>query len=98
MFPLFAEWSIGGIVTERRELTSKKNETWRGYVVKVASLGATYELQCTAEQFAVIGVGQPLHFKGRFEDQGGFQRLVVTDFDQLVMPTVTTATSGKGAA
>ena len=33
-------FKISGDVTDRRELTSDKNKSWRGYVVKIAAVGA----------------------------------------------------------
>lgn len=98
---LSAEWIISGIVTERRELTSQKNASWRGYAVKVASLGATFDLQVTPEQFATIAQGEMLKFRGTFQEQGGFQKFIVGAFEPLTMPTaadVAKPSTGRGAA
>lgn len=96
---LSAEWKISGIVTERRELTSQKNASWRGYAVKVASLGATFDLQVTPEQFDDIAQGEMLVFTGTFQEQGGFQKFIVGAFEPFVMPTAADlAKLGKGAA
>lgn len=77
---LSASWSIVGIVVEARELTSQKNKNWKGYVAKVASLGATFELQLSVEQYRQLAAGQMLAFTGRFEEQSGRQRLVCDGF------------------
>ncbi len=80
---LEATWNVIGIVTELRELKSSKNATWRGYLVRVASLGATFELQADADQFATMAVGQYASFTGRFDEQAGRQRLVI---DRITEP------------
>lgn len=97
---LSAEWKISGIVTECRELTSQKNASWRGYAVKVASLGATFDLQVTAEQFNQIAQGEMLVFNGTFQEQGGFQKFIVSGWQPLTMPTADAAkpSNGRGAA
>lgn len=77
---LYASWSMMGVVTERRELTSEKNKSWRGYVVKVATLGATFEVQVTPEQYGQIAYGQSLELSGRLEEQQGRMRLVLVKF------------------
>lgn len=87
---LQASWLIVGVVTERRVLTSEKSKTWRGYVVKVASLGATFELQATPEQHGSIQEGQVLRLTGRFEDQHGRVKLVISQYAD--------ASERKGAA
>ena len=72
---LEASWTVVGVVTERRELKSEKNATWRGYVCKVSTQGLTAELNLTPELFGRIGDGQYMKFTGRFEDQKGFLKL-----------------------
>lgn len=74
---LWSTWSIAGVVVEARELTSQKNATWRGYVVKVQTLGQTFELQTDVDQHKKLAAGMNMAFAGRFEDQGGRQRFVV---------------------
>lgn len=66
---LFATWRIGGILVERRELKSKNNKDWRGYVVKVASLGMMHELQCDLDQYNKLSEGQHLLFEGSFSER-----------------------------
>jgi hypothetical protein len=80
---LSASWKISGIVSERRELTSDKNKSWRGYVVKVASLGTTFEVQVDKRQYEELTPGQLLQLDGHFEDQGGRQKLVVDRYSEL---------------
>lgn len=69
-------WSISGVVSELRELKSAKNETWRGYVVKIATLGMTAEVNVTPEQYKTLAVGGEVRASGRFEDKGGYLRLI----------------------
>ena len=72
---LEAGWRVVGIITERRELKSPKNEKWRGYVCKVATLGMTAELQLSPEQFTAVTEGQHIAAVGTFEESGGVLRL-----------------------
>ena len=65
---LEAGWRVVGIITERRELKSPKNEKWRGYVCKVATLGMTAELQLSPEQFTAVTEGQHIAALGTFEE------------------------------
>lgn len=80
--PFLAVWKIGGIVNELRELTSTKNAAWRGYVVKLQSLGHTFELGVTAEQYASLIVGELVEAIGRFEEQAGRLKLVADRIDK----------------
>jgi len=80
---LFANWNICGIVTEKRELTSKKNADWRGYIVKVATLGDSYEIQITLEQFRAIGDGEHIECTGKFEEQNNKQRFILDKYKTL---------------
>ena len=68
---LWANWSIAGIVTEARILTSDKNKAWRGYIIKVATLGQTFELSCDEGQFNGLSAGQHVCFEGHWEEQKG---------------------------
>lgn len=69
MLPYQASWRIVGVVVERRELTSEKNATWRGHVVKLATIGATYEVEVSAEQFKTVGDGAAYDVSGRFDSR-----------------------------
>jgi len=73
---LEAGWKIVGVITETRELRSEKSATWRGYVCKVATFGIAAELQLTEGLFRQIAQGQYLEFRGRFEDNKGYLKLV----------------------
>lgn len=73
---LEARWNVVGIVTEKRELTSPKNATWRGYVCRVATVGLTAEVNLTPELFGKVGEGELLKFSGRFELQERFLKLM----------------------
>ena len=80
---LFANWNVCGIVTEKRELTSKKNADWRGYIVKVATLGESYEIQTTPEQYKAIGDGEHIECTGKFEEQNNKQRFVLDNWKSV---------------
>jgi len=63
-----ASWEVVGVVTEARQLKSNKpGSTWIGFVAKIASIGATFEVQLTEELFKTCGAGHPVHVSGRFE-------------------------------
>lgn len=68
---LWDQFSIAGIITETRELTSQKNKDWRGYVIKIATLGKIFELTVDQKQFNDLAAGQNLEFIGHFEEQRG---------------------------
>ncbi len=80
-------WEIEGIVQESRILRSQKNDKWRGYVVRLAAIGGTYEINvdscvpkgtddATFEK--TYAVGTPLRAAGRFEAQGYGVRLLAS--------------------
>ncbi len=69
MLPYQASWRIVGVVVERRELTSPKNVDWRGHVVKLATIGATFEVEVNAEQYATVGDGGAYDMSGRFDSR-----------------------------
>lgn len=74
-----ASWKITGDVVDRRELTSEKNKAWRGYVVKVAVVGATLEVQVSEAEFKSLGVGEHVQLAGRFERRSdNVLQLIVT--------------------
>jgi hypothetical protein len=76
MIGLRASWEVVGIVVERRELTSEKSKSWKGYVCKVSTLGMTAEIALTDKLFPQVGEGQHLVFRGRFEERGGYLKLI----------------------
>lgn len=73
---LEAAWKVVGVVTEARELKSEKNASWRGYVAKIATIGMTAEVQLNGEQFKQVGEGEHIEARGRFEERGGYLKLV----------------------
>jgi len=74
-----AKWEMSGIITEARRLTSSKNKDWAGFVCKVATLGSTFEVQMTKDQFEKVGEGDQGQFNGKFEDQRGNLRFILTE-------------------
>lgn len=81
-----AVFQIDGVVAEKRELTSQKNSTWRGYILKTATLGATFELTATADQFNQCLQGDQRRFKGMIEDNQGRARFVITEIGTIPVP------------
>lgn len=73
---LTAGWAMAGVVMEKRELTSTKNANWRGYVFKLATLGHTFELNVSHDQYALLVIGEQLEIRGRFEEQSGKLKLI----------------------
>lgn len=65
-----AEWTITGLIVERRILKSSKSE-WQQPVVKIQTMGDTYEVQCDPKQYDRIGDGEFLQLGGRFERRAG---------------------------
>lgn len=76
-----AKWEITGVIVELRKLTSAKNKDWEGYVGKIATLGSTFEVQLSKEQYAELAEGHQGTFNGKFEDQRGNLRLILTQID-----------------
>jgi hypothetical protein len=71
-----AQWAIKGVVNEKRELTSAKTATWRGYLVKVATLGNAFEVSVTKEQYDSVEEQQHRAFGGELDNTGNRLRLV----------------------
>ena len=72
--PIF---QIEGQIAERRELTSAKNATWRGWILKVATIGSTLEMNCTHEQFMSVVDGEMVACQGKISDEAGRMRLTL---------------------
>jgi hypothetical protein len=72
------QWTGTGVVTERRTLTSPKNKDWKGWALKVATLGATLDVSVDEAMFKQIGEGQQVELAGRFEVRDSIPRLVAT--------------------
>jgi len=95
---LYARWTVAGIITEARELTSPKNKEWRGYIIKVATLGQAFELNVDQKQFHQMAAGQHLIFEGRFDEQRGdkgtFVKYVLDKFTDATQPPVAPKKAG----
>jgi hypothetical protein len=74
---LGSAWNIVGQVAELRELTSQKSKDWRGYVVKMATMGSTFEALCSPDVWKGLQIGQLCKFAGHLEDQRGTLRLML---------------------
>lgn len=72
-------WKITGTVLEKRELKSKSTQAVWAYVLRVAAVGGTYELQTTDKAtFDLVQVGETRPFGGRFDSFNGAVKLIVT--------------------
>lgn len=47
-------------------------------MVKIATLGMTAEVNVTEDQYKTLAVGQEVRASGRFEDKGGYLRLIAS--------------------
>ena len=71
-----AQWVMKGVVHEKRILTSAKSPDWRGYVVKVATLGNAFEVSVTKEQFDQVEEQQFRAFSGELENSNNRLKLI----------------------
>jgi len=79
------KWAIGGVVQELRELRTKakQGEEIRtfGYIVKMATVGAVYEVRVEEADFKAARVGAPVEAVGRvtfYQDVPQFTARAVT--------------------
>jgi hypothetical protein len=91
-------WQIIGMVVGRRELTSPKNPSWRGYVAKVATIGSTFEVNVTADTFGMLMDQVAYDFSGRFEDRSGRLTLIADRIKPLPEPAARSAVAEVGSA
>lgn len=77
---LRAEWTICGIVIERRVKTSDKAKDWSQPTVRVQTLGDTFDLDCPKDVYDRTGEGELLTFTGRFERRPGKNGGTFTNF------------------
>ena len=61
---LFARFELAGVITKKKNLTSKTNKDWKGQVLEVSSLGEKLEIFVSEEIWSVVGEGEHLLFKG----------------------------------
>jgi len=94
---LYAKWEIGGVVQERRELKSEKNREWRGYVMKIATLGQTFEIQVNEEVYKRLAIGNAAIFTGSFEEFGGRLRFNCESANLQEDPAAAAASPRKSA-
>lgn len=77
---LKAEWTIIGVVVERRVKTSEKSKEWRQPTIKVQTLGDTFDLDLDDKLYEKTGEGECLTFTGRFDRRPGKQGGIYTNF------------------
>lgn len=73
---LGSEWSIEGVIQEKRPLTSAKSPDWRGWLVKVATLGNAFEIMVAKDQFDGVHEGEIRKFSGELEYSSNKLRLI----------------------
>lgn len=91
-----ASWSIIGLIVERRILTSKNNASWSQPLVKVQTMGDTFEVTCTPELYALTAEGELLELTGKFDRRPGKEGVPHLNFvaESVVSPDA----RSKGAA
>lgn len=57
------QWTLAGTVSETRELKTKENKVF-GHSIKVATVGATFDLRVPEWAFAQIGAGMAIEASG----------------------------------
>lgn len=75
----YARWEFMARVMEKRELTSKNNASWRGYLVTVATMGKKFELDCTDQDYAHLVVGHDYLLQGVFDEFNGRDKYKLTE-------------------
>ena len=93
-----AEWSITGLIVERRVLTSKNNPDWSQPIVKVQTMGDTFDVSCAKELYDRIGDGELLQLRGRFDRRPGKEGGSHLNFICEDVTAVSTAGPKAGAA
>lgn len=73
---LGSQWSIEGVIQERRPLTSAKSPDWRGWLIKVATLGNAFEIMVGKDQYDMVHEGEVRKFAGELEYSGNKLRLI----------------------
>lgn len=72
-------WTGGGVLKERRELRTKKDNSVFKRLFKVAGLGDTFEVEVTPEVFAKYAEGETLVCRGRFAFYNGQAQFVAQE-------------------
>lgn len=72
---LLDKFHLCGVVKTKRKLTSEKNKTWAGYILGIAGMGATHEMEVTEALFNSVTEGEHLFFSGEHDNYGGKIRL-----------------------
>lgn len=90
MLGFVAQFVLSGVISERRELKSSKNphSDWRGYVLKIQTLGSTFEVDVTKELFETSSQFQELLvFTGVLVMQGTTLKLVCSEIKRAPKET-----------
>ncbi len=72
---LVDRFHLCGVIKTKRKLTSEKNKNWAGYILGVAGMGATHELEVVEAMFNSVAEGEHLFFSGEHENYAGKIRL-----------------------
>lgn len=77
---LRCNFELVGLVKECRTLTSKTNAEWRGYVVKVGTLGQMFEVSFgdRRDLFEKCGEGVIVSMEGHFDEYRGSMKFIAT--------------------
>ncbi len=83
-------WTLPGVITDKRELKTKKDDSVWAYSIKIAAIGGTYEVKTRAKAlYDKMGVGEEITCTGTFEQYGGNLQLALTDLiDPAAAPKI----------
>lgn len=71
-------WTIEGIISDKRELKTKKDEVW-AYSISVTAMGGLFQAKTkNKDLYARIGEGEHLVLTGTFELYNGQPQLQLT--------------------
>ena len=80
-------WQMTAVLTEKRELKTKKDEVW-AYSFKLMALGGMFNVTTKdAAFYHQLAEGETLVFTGTFEQYNGGVQLVLTDTKSFELPT-----------
>lgn len=80
------KWTVAGTVAERRELKTKENKVF-GHSLKLATVGATFDIRIPEHVYAQIGEGEALEVRGGVSMYNNNIQLAATHVYQIPLDT-----------
>lgn len=72
-------WNMTGVLTDKRELKTKKDETW-AYSLKIMALGGMFSVTTKDRKlYDQVGEGEDVTLTGTFEQYNGSVQLVLSE-------------------